>query len=83
MLGEDSNLAKAIRLVLKDDSTLAIDGMIQKDSEQINWTNTTIKGLEMNMVRTSEKKNKEMDSLSVVVHSVNKNLNDVSFAFFV
>ena len=36
VLGENTNAAKAIPLVLKDDSTLRIAERIQKTSEQIN-----------------------------------------------
>ena len=40
----------------KDDNALGIDGRIQKASEQINWTNTTIKGLEINTTKATEVK---------------------------
>jgi len=45
VLGEGQNSAKAIPMVLKDDNALGIDGRIQKASEQLNWTNTSVKGL--------------------------------------
>ena len=51
ILGEAQKSEKAIPLVLKDDNALGIDGRIQKASEQLNWTNTTIKGLEMNSAK--------------------------------
>lgn len=82
MLGEASNSSKAIPLVLKDDLALGIDGRIHKASEQINWKNKTIKGLEMNMVKNSEQK-ECFDSLSIIVHIVNKTLNDVNFLVYV
>lgn len=54
--GENLNAAKAIPLVQKDDNALGIDGRIQKASEQINWTNTAIKGLEINMAKKDDVK---------------------------
>ena len=48
----------------KDDNALGIDGRIQKASEQINWTNIAIKGLEMNITKASEVRD-QIDTIQV------------------
>ena len=62
ILGEAQNSAKAIPLVLMDDNALGSDGRIQKASEQLNWTNTAIKGLEINSAKSSVVR-EQIDSL--------------------
>lgn len=54
IIGENKNATKEIPLIRKDESALGIDGRIQKSSEQINWTNTSIKGLEINIAKAIE-----------------------------
>lgn len=54
IIRESQNTGKTIPLVQKDDNALGIDGRVQKASEQINWNNTAIKGLEMNTTKTIE-----------------------------
>ena len=76
MLGEGQNSAKAIPLVLKDDNAFGTDGKIHKTSEQLNWTNTTVKGLEMNMAKSKEVK-EQFDIVQVSLNSVNNSLNSV------
>lgn len=82
ILGEAQNSTKAIPLVLKDDNALGIDGRIQKASEQLNWTNTTIKGFEMSSAKSSAVK-EQFDNLQVSINSVNNCLNDVQFSSLV
>lgn len=78
ILGENANAAKAIPLVQKDDNALGIDGRIQKASEQLNWTNTAIKGLEMNVAKIDDGK-KQIDGVQSSLGSVNTFLNNLQF----
>jgi len=57
VLRECQNFAKVIIIVLNNDNASGIDGRIQKAIEQRNWTNTAIKGLEMNVIKFAEVKN--------------------------
>lgn len=79
IIGENQNAAKAIPLVQKDDNALGIDGRIQKASEQLNQTNTAIKGLEINVAKSTEIK-EQFDIVQVSINEVNRNLNDVQYA---
>ena len=79
VLGEAQNSAKAIPLAIKDGSALGIDCRIQKASEQINWTNTSVNGVEMNCAKSIEVK-KDFDSIQVFVNSTNRTLNDVNYS---
>lgn len=81
MLGERQNSSKAILLVLKDDSASGIDGRIHKNFEQLNWTNTIVKGLEMNMAISKEVKER-FDIVQVSLNSVNNSLNNISKFYF-
>lgn len=78
IIGENQNVAKVIPFVQKDDNALGIDGRIQKASEQINWTNTAIKGLEINSAKAAEIK-EQFDIVQVSINEVKKCLNDVHF----
>lgn len=62
----------------KDDNSLGIDGRIEKASEQINWTNTTIKGPEINTAKAAEIK-EQFDTVQVSINEVKKSLNDVKY----
>ena len=46
VLGEGHNSANAYPLVQKDTAAVGAEGRIQKVSEQVNWTNTALTGLE-------------------------------------
>ena len=82
VLGEGQNSAKAIPIVLKDDNALGIDHKIQKTSEQLNWTNPAIKGLEMNVIKFAEIKH-QFDAVQFSLNDVNKIFNDVQYTFSV
>ena len=70
ILGEKTNAAKAIPLIQKDDNASGIDGRIQKASEQLNWTNTALKGLEMNVAKAEDVK-KQVDIVQSSLNCVN------------
>lgn len=78
VIGENKNAAKAIPLMQKEDNALGIDGCIQKANEQINWTNTVVKGLEMNVAKSIEVK-EQIDTVQVSINDVNRCLNNVQF----
>ena len=62
--------------MLKDDNALGIDGRIQKSSEQLNWSNIAITGLDKNVAKTVFVK-EQFDRLQVSVNDVNNSLNNV------
>ena len=78
MLGEAQSFAKAIPLVIKYDNALGIDGRIKKASEQLKWTNTAIKGLDINVAKAVKVKD-YFDSLTASVSDVNNSLNNIQF----
>ena len=78
-LEESRKVSKAIPLVLEYKMSLGIDGRIHRVSEQINWTNTALKGHEMNVAIVSGQQ-EQFDSLQVYVNHVNKELNDFHFS---
>ena len=78
VIGENQNATKAIPLIQKDDNALGIDGRIQKASEKLNWTNTAVKGLEMNVEKTIEVK-EQIDTVQVSLNDENRCLNNVQF----
>jgi len=64
--------------VHKDENALGIDGRIQKANEKINWTNTAVKGLEMNVEKLIEVK-EQIYTVQVSINDVNRCLNNVLF----
>lgn len=78
VIGENHNAAKGIPLVQKDDNALGIDRRIQKASEQLNWTNTAMKGLQLNIAKAAEVKD-HFDTIQVSINEVNKCLNNVQY----
>ena len=53
VLGEGQHSTKAYPLIQKDESAIGVEGRIQKNSEQINWTNIAIIGLEKNVAKAT------------------------------
>ena len=50
----------------------------RKASEQLNWTNIALKGLEINVANSAEVK-EQIDTVQVSINDVNKCLHNVQF----
>ena len=71
VLGEGQSSAHAYPLVQRDNAAMGTEGRIQKVSEQVNWTNTTLTGLEKNVAKTALVKD-QIDSVQVSVNDLHR-----------
>ncbi len=64
ILEDTGKVGRAVPLALINDFALGIDGRVQKVSEQINWTNISLKGLAIHSSTTSAQK-EQVESISL------------------
>ena len=78
ILEESRKVAKAFPLVLKYENTIGVYGRVQRVSDQVNWTNNMLGGLQINSTKTREQQ-EQLDSIQLSLNFVNINQTNIKY----